>query len=151
MRVPVTGRIPNKPTRVCTRFWSNSCSTSRLRRPQLPENVGYTPSVAEVKALLRACRRGTFEGLRDHALVVRAFDVGLRANELRTLRLGDVDQQERVLRVTGKARPGQSPSVRFVPLSATGLRSLHSYLRVRDAYPWRRIVLRQGRSDGSMI
>jgi site-specific recombinase XerD len=103
--------------------------------PRLPEEVGYVPPMSEVQALLRACRRDTCEGRRDHTLVMLAFDTGLRANELRTLHLADVNEQERVLRVGGKARPGQPPAVRYVPLSPAGLRALHAYLNVRARIP----------------
>jgi site-specific recombinase XerD len=64
-----------------------------------------------------------------------AFDGGLRANELRTLHIQNVDHAERVLRVTGKARPGRPPAVRYVPLSPAALRALHAFLRIRRTVP----------------
>ena len=103
--------------------------------PRLPEQVGYVPTLLEVKSLLHTCRPDQFAGLRDYTLVMLAFDAGLRANELRTLTRGDVDDHDRVVRVCGKARPGKPSAVRYVPLSVAGLRALHAYLKVRGRIP----------------
>jgi len=109
--------------------------TASVRLPRLPETVGPTPTLQQVKALIQACPTTTMEGLRNRALILVALDTGLRANELRTLRLPDLNFSERLARVTGKARPGQAPSARSVPLSPGSLRTLRAYLAARRDVP----------------
>jgi integrase/recombinase XerD len=107
-----------------------------VKLPRLPEDVGPTPTVTDVTALLRACgRRKGFEGVRNAALVMVALDTGARANELRTLRMDDLNTADRVVRLTGKARPGQPPAVRFAPLSPGTLKKVRTYLGARRDIP----------------
>jgi site-specific recombinase XerD len=60
---------------------------SGRRRSLLPQ--GITP--AQEKALLRACDRRRSTGRRDYAVILLILRLGLRANEVATLRLDDLD------------------------------------------------------------
>jgi len=104
--------------------------------PTASRGCSHTPTVADVTALLRACRRReSFEGLRNAAVVILALDTGARANELRTLRTGDINVAERVARLIGKARPGQPPAFRFASLSPGTLKKVRTYLAARRDVP----------------
>jgi len=79
---------------------------SGRRRSLLPQ--GITP--AQEKALLRACDRRRCTGRRDYAVILLILRLGLRANEVATLRLDDLDWRAGQLTVRGKgARVDQLP------------------------------------------
>ncbi len=61
--------------------------------------------------------------LRDRAMFELAYACGLRAEELITLRLGDVDHDGEQLRVEGKGR-----KTRFVPAGEVALKAVGEYL-----------------------
>ena len=71
---------------------------SGRRRSLLPQ--GITPT--QEKALLRACDRRRATGRRDYAVIVLILRLGLRANEVATLRLDDLDWRAGQLTVHGK-------------------------------------------------
>jgi integrase/recombinase XerD len=79
---------------------------SGRRRSLLPQ--GITP--AQEKALLRVCDRRRSTGRRDYAVILLILRLGLRANEVATLRLDDLDWRAGQLTVRGKgARVDQLP------------------------------------------
>ena len=71
---------------------------SGRRRSLLPQ--GITPT--QEKALLRACDRRRATGRRDYAVIVLMLRLGLRASEVATLRLDDLDWRAGQLTVHGK-------------------------------------------------
>jgi site-specific recombinase XerD len=75
-----------------------------------PKTLPRVPSDEEVRQLLAACPN-TLEGRRTRALIALAADAGLRKEELRRLRLGDLDFVTRTIRV--HAGKGQKDSVTF--------------------------------------
>ena len=73
-------------------------------------------------------RRGPLE-LRDRAMFELAYSCGLRAEEIVSLRLGDVDHDGEQLRVEGKGR-----KTRFVPVGEPAMAAVQLYLeRARPA------------------
>jgi integrase/recombinase XerD len=73
---------------------------SGRRRSLLPK--GITPTQA--KALLRACDRRRASGRRDYAVIVLILRLGLRASEVATLRLEDLDWRAGQVTVHGKGQ-----------------------------------------------
>ena len=71
---------------------------SGRRRSLLPQ--GITP--AQEKTLLGACDRRRSSGRRDYAVILLILRLGLRANEVATLRLDDMDWRAGQLTVHGK-------------------------------------------------
>jgi integrase/recombinase XerC/integrase/recombinase XerD len=66
---------------------------------------------------------------RDRAIFELAYSSGLRAEELVTVRIGDLDHDAEQLRVEGKGR-----KTRFVPVGEPAMAALRAYLaRVRPA------------------
>lgn len=80
---------------------------SGRRRSLLPK--GITPTQA--KALLRACDRRRASGRRDYAVIVLILRLGLRASEVATLRLEDLDWRAGQVTVHGKGSPGGPAAV----------------------------------------
>ena len=78
----------------------------------------------EAVRILRAANEKTPRGLRDRAMLETLYATGIRASELAHLRPGEVDTEERVLRVEmGKGRKD-----RLVPLTPTAAQAILEYL-----------------------
>ena len=75
-----------------------------------PRTLPNPPDAASVRRLLAACGAG-FEGRRNRAMIALLSDSGLRKEEARRLRVGDVDFTTRVIRV--QAGKGQRDGVGF--------------------------------------
>jgi integrase/recombinase XerD len=68
------------------------------RRVRLPQMVG----AEQVARLLTGCDRSSPAGLRDHAVIVLMARLGLRAGEVGTAQVSDVDWQAGLVTVRGK-------------------------------------------------
>lgn len=99
----------------------------KLPAPELPDVV-VIPDEA-VAAMLRTTREGkggSFEDTRDYALMRVLLSAGPRAQELRGMRVEDVDLDGAAIAVTGKGRKR-----RLIPLSEKAVQALARYLRAR--------------------
>jgi integrase/recombinase XerD len=97
--------------------------------PKLPRPHVETFTPAHIEALLRGCGDG-FLGIRDRALFLVLLDCGLRATELCTLKVDDVDYDEQVLHVWGKGN-----KARRVPFGEATRQALRGYLARRGTLP----------------
>ena len=93
---------------------------SGRRRSLLPQ--GITPTQA--KALLGACDRRRASGRRDYAVIVLMLRLGLRASEVATLTLDDLDWRAGQLTVHGKGN-----RVDQLPLPVDVGEAIAGYLR----------------------
>jgi site-specific recombinase XerD len=93
-------------------------STPR-RSTHLPTVIGQR----ELAGLLDSIPAASPLELRDRALFELAYACGLRAQELTTLTLADVDHDGEQLRVEGKGR-----KTRFLPVGELALRTIARYL-----------------------
>ncbi len=97
--------------------------------PRRPSHLPRVLSAREAADLLDGIPAGGALELRDRAMFELAYACGLRAEELVTLRLADVDHDDEQLRVEGKGR-----KTRFVPVGEPAMRALREYLdRARGA------------------
>jgi site-specific recombinase XerD len=80
-------------------------------------------SAREMSELLDGIPASTPLELRDRAMFELAYSCGLRAEELVSLRLDDVDYDDEQLRVEGKGR-----KTRFVPVGELAMKALREYL-----------------------
>lgn len=69
------------------------------RRSVLPHGI----SLAQARALLKACDRRTAAGRRDYAVILLLMRLGLRAREVAGLRLEDIDWRVGAVTIHGKA------------------------------------------------
>jgi len=90
------------------------------RRRRLPRFLGRE----EVEDVLAAVTGAGPLALRDRAILEVLYGSGLRVAELVGLDVGDIDQEEGMLLVTGKRR-----KQRWVPLGRVGLEAVRRYLR----------------------
>jgi integrase/recombinase XerC/integrase/recombinase XerD len=97
--------------------------------PRRPSKLPRVLSAREVAALLDGIPSGGPLELRDRAMFELAYACGLRAEELVSLRVDDVDYDGEQLRVEGKGR-----KTRFVPVGEPAMVALRRYLeRARPA------------------
>jgi len=96
---------------------------SEVRAPSIGRPLPKYLTVTEVESLLAAPDRATPEGMRDRAMLMLMYAAGLRATEVVTLRIENVDANAGFLRVLGKG--GKE---RVVPGAEAALESLREYL-----------------------
>lgn len=104
------------------------------RRSVLPQGI----SPADTRALLSACDRRTARGRRDYAVILLLMRLGLRACEVATLRLEDLDWRTGQITVRGKQH-----RIDPLPLPADAGEAIAAYLyRARPQTTWREVFLR---------
>jgi integrase/recombinase XerC/integrase/recombinase XerD len=102
--------------------------------PRRPSHLPNVLSAREAAQLLDAIPAGGPLELRDRALFELAYGCGLRAEELISLKLLDVDHDGEQLRVEGKGR-----KTRFLPVGEPAMAAVCLYLeRARPALATRR-------------
>jgi site-specific recombinase XerD len=101
--------------------------TIQDRSPSCPPRV---LTVDEARRLVDACPRETARDRRDRMMVLLLYGCGLRTQELRDLRVPDVDTEHRQLQVHGKG-----DRQRVVPIPGAVFTELLSYLLERS---WKR-------------
>jgi site-specific recombinase XerD len=94
--------------------------------PRRPSHLPRVLSAREVAALLDSIPADGPLALRDRAMFELAYACGLRAEEIVSLRLGDVDYDGEQLRVEGKGR-----KTRFVPVGEPAMKALRRYVEGR--------------------
>lgn len=102
---------------------------AKLRPPKLEKRQKDVLSVGEIERLLAELNPKTFLGARMYAIVALLYDSGLRAGELVSVDIGDVQWGDYQVRVMGKGR-----KERLVPFSPTTLRALRKYLTLREKF-----------------
>jgi integrase/recombinase XerD len=105
--------------------WRNPIS--RTAAPKVPEAVLEPLVMDHLKAMLSTCKRRTFSGDRDRALLLCLLDSGCRASEFLGLKLSDVDVRDGSLTL----RKTKSKRRRTALVGRTALREIVRYLRHR--------------------
>jgi site-specific recombinase XerD len=96
--------------------------TDLVSTPRQPSHLPSVLKAREVAGLLESIPASTALELRDRALFELAYACGLRAEELVSLTLADVDHDGEQLRVEGKGR-----KTRFLPVGEVALAALALY------------------------
>ncbi|HVA09874.1 MAG TPA: tyrosine-type recombinase/integrase, partial [Acidimicrobiales bacterium] len=106
---------------------------AKMKPPNIPESPVAVVSEADVRTMLKAADRRTFDDLRDTAIITLLYDTGCRLSEVTNLRWSsddpnecDVDLDQAVIVVMGK---GSRP--RTVPVGRRTVKALDRYLRER--------------------
>jgi integrase/recombinase XerD len=100
-----------------------------LKPPKLEQRYKAVLSVSEIERLLSELNQRTFLGSRMYAIIALLYDSGLRAGELATLELNDVQWSDYQLRVMGKGK-----KERLVPFSPATQKALRKYLAQREPF-----------------
>ena len=102
---------------------------SRVEKPHIPKKMPPRLSEEEMCMLLKAVNASK-NPKRDRAILLLLLDNGIRAGELVSLRVKDVDFENHILRVMGKDR-----EERVVPIGDITARALREYLGGRIGDP----------------
>ena len=105
---------------------------AEVRSPKLGRPLPKYLTVTQVTRLLEAPdrQRATAEGIRDKAMLSLMYASGLRASEVVSLRMENVDEHAGFLRVLGKGS-----KERVVPVADSALAALKDYMEaVRPRY-----------------
>lgn len=102
----------------------NPCD--RIDAPKLGKYLPEVLSVEEVLSILDSVDTGTWNGMRDRAILEIMYGCGLRVSEVCNLLISNVFDKERFVRVTGKG-----DKERIVPVAEPALEAFRSYLDVR--------------------
>lgn len=94
--------------------------TELLESPQIGDHLPEYLSVAEVDMMEQAIDLSRWEGPRNKAIIEVLFSCGLRVSELINLKLSDIFEEEKFVRILGKGS-----KERLVPISSSALRELH--------------------------
>ena len=97
--------------------------TARIEGARVDQALPVVLKVEEVERLLDAPTGDRPEAVRDRAMLELAYASGLRVSELVGLRIGDLDMDRALLRVTGKGR-----KQRIVPTSQLAIERVETYL-----------------------
>ena len=100
-----------------------------LSNPKLPKLHPKVLNVDQAVHLVESDVAPDPEGLRDLALLEVLYGSGLRVSEALGLDFGDVDLDQRLLRVLGKGR-----KERVVPLTGPAVERLRRYIEQRGAF-----------------
>jgi site-specific recombinase XerD len=110
---------------------------TRIKAPRVEQVIQphYTPE--DINRVLLACDTSVV-GLRDKAIILTLFDTGLRASELCSLQVGDLNLKAMTLHV----RKGKGKKERIVGIGYKPSQAIERYLRKRadymylEASPW---------------
>jgi integrase/recombinase XerD len=105
--------------------WNNPIRKVDAPRVDLDPIQGV--SVSDVLKMTRACKRGTFAGDRDAAILLCLLDTGCRAREFLSINLEQVNQATGEILV--KHTKGKRP--RYVFIGRTARKALRRYLKHR--------------------
>lgn len=101
--------------------------TELLPSPQVGEHLPEYLSVEEVDRLEAAIDLSKWEGQRNKTIIEVLFSCGLRVTELINLKVSDIFEEEKYIRVLGKGS-----KERLVPISDTALRQLRYWYMDRN-------------------
>lgn len=99
----------------------------KMRSPKLDQDLLDPIPTEDIQALIATCEKDE-RGLRDKAILLILLDTGLRAGELISLTIGDVNPTDGSISI----RKTKSRKGRFVFLGRQSRRALAAYLRTRD-------------------
>lgn len=92
------------------------------KRPKVQWQLKQVATAEELRTLFEVARQDKRYSARNCAILALLAGPGLRAGEVASLRLADVDWQDSAVKVTGKT------GTRLVPLDRTTLRLLRRYV-----------------------
>jgi site-specific recombinase XerD len=101
----------------------------KVPSPMVRTDIKQPLSADQVRRLLRAARSSR-QPRRDEALLLFLADTGVRASELVSLKIGDIDFQSRAFKVRGKGN-----KIRQGYLGAAVTKALKVYCRSRNCLP----------------
>lgn len=105
---------------------------SKLKVIKAENQMIFTFTEAQVKAVLEQPDQSTFTGFRDYTMMLILLETGIRVMELANMNISDIDFQGKSIRIPmGK---GRKP--RIVPIQITCIKALMKFIQERGALPF---------------
>lgn len=104
-----------------------SCAVDRVNPPKQDKVIPRTFTVKEVQAMLGACNKFSFTGVRDKTMLTLLLGSGIRKSELAGILSENVDLEQGCIKVYGKG--GKE---RIVPLARKAKTALEEYGQMKD-------------------
>ena len=98
-----------------------------ISSPKISQRIPQILTIGEMNQFLDLLPETTFLDLRNKAVFEFLYATGLRISELTRLKTGDIQFEERLIRVLGKGK-----KERIVPFNDAAGQTLRKYLRERD-------------------
>lgn len=122
------------------RWWENEVEPEgwknpikKVKAPRLTIEPLEPIDIEDVRAMMEACPKDSLVGLRDKAMMLFLLDTGVRASELLSISLSDLNL------ITGETliRLGKGRKPRYVFLGLTSRKAVRAYLKKRnDTLPY---------------
>jgi len=100
-----------------------------IKIPKFDKKLPSYASESEIDRLLKLPDKGTFEGLRDQAILELFYGTGIRLSELINMKLSDISLEEEMIKVLGKGN-----KERMIPLGSVAREILTAYFNVRSKF-----------------
>jgi site-specific recombinase XerD len=107
--------------------WLPKDPFTRLKVPKVADKPKDILTPQAVDKLLITCGNHTVNGLRDRAIILLLYSTGVRANELTSLCITDIDYARSLIHI----RKGKGGKYRLVPLGVKVDRAIERYLAKR--------------------
>lgn len=129
-------------------IWNSQSPMNGVRLLKTVKKAKPVISSDDLQRIIKNINRKTFEGMRNSVMLMLFCTAMLRSNELRTLKVADVDFQGKRVKVMGKGR-----KERIVPVGARTLKLIHQYLiRFRNSIPNEHLIcMRSGDMMGERL
>jgi len=106
--------------------WSNPIR--KVKAPKVPIEPIEPVSIETVAKMIKACKKGTFTGDRDIAILLCLLDTGVRATEFLNINIEDVNQTCGDILI----REGKGRKPRIVYIGKQSRRAMRKYLKHRE-------------------
>ncbi len=119
------------------RWWENEIEPEgwknpikKVKAPRVPVEPLDPVDIDNVRAMLDICPKNTLTGLRDKAIMLFLLDSGVRASELLSINLDDINL------VSGEIliRQGKGRKPRFVFIGSRTRKAVRAYLKIRHDF-----------------
>ncbi len=97
-----------------------------LSSPKKPDRLPDFLTVEEVEKILNIPSGKNWQSLRDKAILELLYSTGIRVGELTSLKIGDIDFFQELIKVKGKGK-----KERIVPIGSYALKALIEYIEKR--------------------
>jgi len=102
---------------------------SRIIHPKTPSKLMFALTKQEINSFLSSIDSSSSIGKRNLAMIELLYGAGIRVSELCGLKLGDIDFDQKILKILGKGR-----KQRLSPFNDEALNTLKAYLDIRGEF-----------------
>ena len=99
---------------------NNPCEL--IESPRINRKIPEVLTINEINTILKSIKLNSSEGHRNKAIVEVMYDCGLRVSELINLKISNISEKEKYIKVTGKGE-----KERLIPITESALKNIKIY------------------------